>query len=93
MSKKDKKVKIGQVQQDLLKELMGLDPTSDEYRKVVQNFKTLKEAESNDCHRKVSADTWVKAGVSLGGVVLLLAYERNNPITTKLLGLLPKIKL
>lgn len=93
MRKKEKKLKMGEVQQDLLRELMGLDPTSDEYRKVIQNLKTLKEAESQDCHSKVSADTWVKAGVSLGGVVLLLAYERNNPITSKLLGMIPKLKL
>ena len=93
MAKKEKKIKMGEVQQDLLKELLTLDPTSEEYRKVIQNLKTLKEAESNDSHRKVSADTWVKAGVSLGGVVLLLAYERNNPITSKLLGMLPKIKM
>lgn len=92
MAKKEKKVTMGSVEQALIERLNELDPESDEYRKVAQNLATLKEAEGKVC-RKVSPDTWVKAGVSLGSVLLLLAYERNNPITSKLLSKLPGMKL
>lgn len=89
---KKKKITMGSVEDTLLEKLSELDPESDEYRKVAQNLATLKEAEGKVC-RKVSPDTWVKAGVSLGSVLLLLAYERNNPITSKLLSKLPGMKL
>ena len=89
---KKKKITMGSVEQALVEKLNELDPETDEYRKVIQNLATLKEAEGKVC-RKVSPDTWVKAGVSLGSVLLLLAYERNNPITSKLLSKLPGMKL
>lgn len=89
---KKKKVTMGSVEQALVEKLAELDPETDEYRKVIQNLGILKEAEGKVC-RKVSPDTWVKAGVSLGSVLLLLAYERNNPITSKLLSKLPGMKL
>lgn len=92
MAKKKKKVTMGTVEQALIEKLNELDPETDEYRKVAQNLGTLKEAEGKVC-RKVSPDTWVKAGVSLGSVLLLLMYERNNPITSKLLSKLPGMKL
>ena len=91
MAKKNK-ITMGSVEQALVEKLNELDPETDEYRKVIQNLATLKEAEGKVC-RKVSPDTWVKAGVSLGSVLLLLAYERNNPITSKLLSKLPGMKL
>lgn len=89
---KKKKVTMGSVEQALIEKLAKLDPETEEYRKVAQNLATLKEAEGK-ASRKVSPDTWVKAGVSLGSVLLLLAYERNNPITSKLLSKLPGMKL
>ena len=89
---KKKKVTMGSVEQALIEKLNELDPETDDYRKVAQNLATLKEAEGKVC-RKVSPDTWVKAGVSLGSVLLLLAYERNNPITSKLLSKIPGMKL
>lgn len=92
MAKKKKKVAMGTVEQALIEKLNELDPETEEYRKVAQNLATLKEAEGKVC-RKVSPDTWVKAVVSLGSVLLLLAYERNNPITSKLLSKLPGMKL
>lgn len=89
---KKKKITMGSVENALIEKLSELDPESDEYRKVAQNLATIKEAEGK-VSRKVSPDTWVKAGVSLGSVLLLLAYERNNPITSKLLSKLPGMKL
>lgn len=89
---KKKKITMGSVEQALIEKLAELDPESEEYRKVAQNLATLKEAEGK-VSRKVSPDTWVKAGVSIGSVLLLLAYERNNPITSKLLSKIPGMKL
>lgn len=87
-----KRVRLKDIERSMLEELSGLDPSSDEYRKIVNNYATLKESAAKDS-KKISGDTIVKAGASVGSVLLLLAFERNNVITTKLLGLLPKLKL
>lgn len=104
MAKKEEKIEIidqvtmENVEQMLLDELSILSPETDEYRKVAQNLAILKEADAKvkeaDAKKpRVSPDTWVKAGVTLGSTLLLLAYERNNPITSKLLSFIPKPKL
>ena len=104
MAKKEEKMEIidqvtmESVEQMLLDELSILSPQTDEYRKVAQNLAILKEAdakvkEADAKVPRVSPDTWVKAGVTLGSTLLLLAYERNNPITSKLLSFIPKPKL
>jgi murein L,D-transpeptidase YcbB/YkuD len=91
-NKKEKKVKIKVVEQELVRKLSTLDPTSEDYKKCVEALNTLREAEAKG-QNVLSKDALLKVGGYAVVAVLMLAYERNNPITTKLLSLLPKPKL
>lgn len=93
MKKKDPKVTYDMVRDDMLETLIQAIPGSEEARSVVSDLKTLEEARSAGKSSKVSADTVVKAATTFATAGLLLMFERNNLITSKLLGFIPKIKL
>ena len=96
MAKKEKKVKLKQIEQQILKEMAALDPKSDEYGKLAQRLKIVEEARKESGATKASKDTAVKAGLTLATTGLVLAFDRTSPIgssVTKLLGLIPKPKL
>ena len=92
MAKKEKKVKIEVVEQELVRKLSTLDPASEDYKKVVENLNTLREAEAKG-QNVLSKDAIFKVLGYAGVAAMMLAFERNNCITTKLLSLLPKPKL
>ena len=92
MGKKKEKVNFKVIENGLLQKLATLDPTSDNYKKCVESLNTLREAEAKG-QNVLSKDALLKVGGYAGVALLMLAYEHNNPITTKLLSLLPKPKL
>lgn len=92
MGKKKEKVNFKVIENGLLQKLATLDPASEDYQKVVESLNTLREAEAKG-QNLLSKDAILKVGGYAGVAVLMLAYEHNNPITTKLLSLLPKPKL
>lgn len=75
----------------LTEEFNKLDPASDEATKIAANIKTLSEA--LDKCPKIKGDTVVCCGATVATTAMLLAFERNNCFTTKLLSFIPKIKL
>lgn len=92
MGKKKEKVNFKVIENSLLQKLATLDPASEDYQKVVESLNTLREAEAKG-QNVLSKDALLKVGGYAGVALLMLAYEHNNPITTKLLSLLPKPKL
>ena len=94
MGKKKEKVNFKVIENGLLQKLATLDPASEseDYKKVVESLNTLREAEAKG-QNVLSKDALLKVGGYAGVALLMLAYEHNNPITTKLLSLLPKPKL
>lgn len=92
MGKKKEKVNFKVIENGLLQKLATLDPASEDYQKVVESLNTLREAEAKG-QNVLSKDALLKVGGYAGVALLMLAYEHNNPITTKLLSLLPKPKL
>lgn len=92
MAKKEKKVNFKVIENSLLQKLATLDPATEDYQKVVESLNTLREAKAKG-ENVLSKDALLKVGGYAGVALLMLAYERNNPITTKLLSLLPKPKL
>lgn len=77
----------------ILAKLGEYEPGSVEYSKVLGQLHSLEESNKTRGERRLSADTAVKSGVSLLSTGALIAFERNNPITTKLLSFIPKIRL
>ena len=66
--------------------LSELDPQSEEYKKAVENLKTLAEAENlhkGDTSKKLDVNTVLKAVAYIGGLMLTLKHEQFNVITSK----------
>ena len=77
----------------ILAKLSEYEPGTVEYSKVLVQLHSLEESNKTRGERRLSADTAVKSGVSLLSTGALIAFERNNVITTKLLSMIPKIRL
>ena len=93
---KDKKKKKGSIkaaERQVLDAMQELDPKSDEYGKLAQRLKLIEEARKESGSTKVSKDTIAKGAITLASTGLLLAFEHNNPITSKLLSFIPKVKI
>ena len=82
---KKKKVTIDDVMAAALARMAELDPSSPEYRKIAENLDILRDAASKPNANKVSKDTVWKVSGYVGLGIAMLAFERCNPITSKLL--------
>ena len=87
---KVKKVTIKRAIRAMTAKLQELPPESEEATKIANNIKTLSEALEKSSKSK---DTVIAAGASVFTAGMLIAFERNNPITTKLLGFIPKLRI
>lgn len=87
-----KKVSFKDVEKELLKKLSTLDPTSDDYKKVADALNVLREANAKGSNT-LSKDAVAKVAAYVGLGVIMLIFECENPIRSKVLGLLPKPKL
>lgn len=77
----------------ILESLRTTKVGTQEYRELLIMLHSLEESNKTRGERRLSADTAVKSSVSLLTTFGLIVFERNNPLTTKLLGLIPKIRL
>lgn len=97
MPKKEKAKKFKssykQERKRILAALGQAEPGTQEYRELLIMLHSLEESKKTSGERRLSADTAVKSGVSLISTGALIAFERNNPLTTKLLSFIPKIRL
>lgn len=67
-------------------------PDSDEYHKIAENVKILQEAKAQD-KPFISGDAIFGGIMTLGGIALILNFEKLGVVTSKALTLLPKLKL
>ena len=67
-------------------------PDSDEYRKIAENVKILQEAKAQD-KPFISGDTILNGLATVGGIVLILNFEKLGVVTSKAITLLPKLKI
>lgn len=77
---------------DSLTMSIGLeDPTSEDYKLMTENLKTLEEAKSKE--DKVSKDTMIGVLSNMGLALLILNYEKIGVITSKAFQLITKVKI
>lgn len=77
---------------DSLTMSIGLeDPTSEDYKKMTENLKTLEEAKSKE--DRVSSDTMISVISNMGLALLILNYEKIGVITSKAFQLVTKVKI
>lgn len=73
-------------------ELAEHEVSSDEYDEVLNRLSKLYELKENTTPRRVSPDTWVMAAANLTGILLVIRHEHLNVITSRAMGMLPKLK-
>lgn len=77
---------------DSLTMSIGLeDPTSEDYKKMTENLKTLEEAKSKE--DRVSLDSMIGVLSNMGLALLILNYEKIGVITSKAFQLITKVKI
>lgn len=71
----------------------SVDPESPEYRKCLVNLTRLHEMKnSNSSSRRPSPDAILAAIASVGGILVIVAYEHSHVLTSKGLGFILKAK-
>lgn len=77
---------------DSLTMSIGLeDPTSEDYKLMIENLKTLEEAKSKE--DVVSKDSMIGVLSNIGLALLILNYEKIGVITSKAFQLITKVKI
>jgi len=90
---KGKKASIDAEIRHLLMEMKKVDPKSEDYAKLAHNLDTVTNAAKNRGIRinwEQILVTALTAGSSIGGMILVLNYEKIGVIATKAFGLVPK---
>lgn len=72
-------------------ELEALGPETEQYATVVNQLVKLHAMKTQESPKRVSPDALVSAAASLFGILLIVNFERVHVVTTKALGILPKI--
>lgn len=94
MFKKAKKQsQTDEVIKEVLDELQGLDPYSEQYTAAVKNLEVLMKAKAQqEGQSKVSPDALLAVGGNLAGILLILNFERLGVVTSKALSFVMKAK-
>lgn len=81
--------------ENLMDNLVLVDPTSDDYAIIADNLKRLLDikAQKQGKIRGLSKDTLARLAVIIFEIGLITNYEKFDVITTKALGIIPKVKL
>lgn len=74
----------------ILDEMATLSPESDEYDKRLKQLERLYKLKTENRPERVSRDTLYLVGGNLLGVLLIVAYEQKNVVTSKALGWINK---
>lgn len=77
---------------DIYREMSGVSADSDEYAKMVDQLVKLHGLKHNKNPARISRDTLATVVGNLVGIVLIVAVERENILTTKALNFLLKPK-
>lgn len=69
-----------------------VSPESDEYAKVVKQLKELHGMKTAEVSRRISPDTWITVAANLLGIGMILSYEYANPLTSKAVSFVAKLR-
>ena len=86
--------KLDELIGDIHKEMMSLNSDSDEYAEMTKRLSELITTRTKlQSEGKISPDTWALVLANLGGILLILNYERVNVVATKALGFVSKTRI
>ena len=89
--KKSNKELIEELIDSLTMSISLEDPTSENYKLMTENLKTLEEAKSKE--DIVSKDAMIGVMSNVGLALLILNYEKIGVITSKAFQLITKVKI
>lgn len=89
--KKSNKELIEELIDSLTMSISLEDPTSENYKLMTENLKTLEEAKSKE--EVVSKDAMIGVMSNIGLALLILNYEKLGVITSKAFSLITKVKI
>jgi hypothetical protein len=89
---KSKPSVIDPVIDDLISTMAGEEATTEDYQRMVSSLRTLLEAKAatEPEPQRINPNTLAIIAGNLAGIILILAFEKKNVITSKSLGLLMK---
>lgn len=90
-TKKSNKKQIEELIDSLTMSISLEDPTSENYKLMTENLKTLEEAKSKE--DRVSKDATIGVMSNVGLALLILNYEKIGVITSKAFQLITKVKI
>lgn len=70
--------------------LDGLQPTTEDYVKILDQLIRLHKLRNEQKSRNVSPDTLILAGTNLLGILMIISYEHKHVITSKALPMIQK---
>jgi hypothetical protein len=76
---------------DCESELRSLNADTKEYKETLARYKDLKALQAVNQPPRISPDAVVTAAASLLGILVIVAYEQKNVMTTKALGFVKKL--
>ena len=85
--------KLNQEIDRIISKLEETEPTEENYAIIAKNLLALHEANALNARAKVSPDVLLAVAANIGGILLILNYEKLGIITTKAMGLLAKNKI
>lgn len=74
-------------------ELLKFEPTSDEYKKIVDQLERLNKIAASNSSEKVSKDGLIAVIGNLLGIGLIINHERLHTLTSKALGFVVKSRI
>lgn len=89
-TKKSNKKQIEELIDSLTMSISLEDPTSESYKLMTENLKTLEEAKSKE--DRLSKDATIGVMSNVGLALLILNYEKIGVITSKAFQLITKVK-
>lgn len=89
-TKNENKSKLDEVIDDLLNQMEGKDGDSKEYEKMSDNLSKLYEAKSKMKRFDINPETLLVVGGNILGILIILAYEEKNIISSKAMKFIGK---
>lgn len=76
----------------VLAKMKGVEPTSQEYVKMVEQLSKLHKLKEDEKPSRVSPDTIVVAGANLLGVLIIVGHERAHVVTSRAKDFMLKLR-
>lgn len=77
---------------DALLVLNDLDPTDPDYAKTMKHVKKLSDIIANERRELLSPNTVILVLANIGGIAMIVKYERLEVVTSKALGFVRSLR-